>query len=139
LSPHRLQIEVTGTLAMTDSRALDTLRELKALGIGVALDDFGTGYSSPSCLHQMPLSVIKIDRSFTARLEEDRVAYALVAACVTIANEIRYLIVAEGVETEGQAERLRHLGCHHLQGFLFARAMGVEDLEAFVASGLAGS
>lgn len=135
LSPHRLQIEVTETLAMTDRRALDTLRELKALGFGVALDDFGTGYSSLSCLHQMPLSVIKIDRSFTARLEEDRVAYALVAACVTIAKELLYLIVAEGVESEEQAERLRHLGCHHLQGYLFAKAMGVDDLESFVASG----
>ncbi len=134
LSPRRVQIEVTETLAMTDSRALDTLRELKALGIAVALDDFGTGYSSLSCLHQMPLSVIKIDRSFTARLEEDRVAYALIAACVTIAKELRYLIVAEGVETEGQAERLRHLGCHHLQGYLFAKAMDVKDLEAFAES-----
>jgi|CXWL01.1.fsa_nt_gi diguanylate cyclase (GGDEF)-like protein/PAS domain S-box-containing protein len=131
LPPACLRVEVTETLAMVDPRALAALHELKALGIGIALDDFGTGYSSLACLHEMPLDVVKIDRSFVARLEEDPRARALVSACVTIAVAQGFELVAEGVESAAQAGLLARLGCGMLQGHHFAEAMPLAALEAW--------
>ena len=89
------------------------------MGIKVAMDDFGTGYSSLSYLEKMPISCLKIDKSFVAGLGQNPKADILVQAIISIAQGLGLIVVAEGVETEQQAEELTRLGCEHLQGYLF--------------------
>ena len=122
LSPSRLEVEVTETVLIEDAdNALSILRQIRALGVRVALDDFGTGYSSLSYLRHFPFDKIKIDRSFVQELESRRDNQVIVGAIRDIAKGLGMTITAEGVETAGQAARLREAGCEELQGFLFSR------------------
>jgi EAL domain-containing protein (putative c-di-GMP-specific phosphodiesterase class I) len=117
LAPERLRLEVTeGVVQQASAPALRALRELHAAGVGVVLDDFGTGYSSLGRLRDLPLSAVKIDRSFVAGLEHGT---ATVAAMTALAAALDLTAVAEGVETEAQADALRALGCPLAQGYLF--------------------
>jgi EAL domain-containing protein (putative c-di-GMP-specific phosphodiesterase class I) len=125
LPPHRLHIEITETALIQASRSLlSELRDLRALGVGIVLDDFGTGFSSLSLLRDFPVSMVKIDRSFISPLLEDPGALAIVRAVLGMCRDLDVPVVAEGVETEGQAARLEELGCSHVQGFLFGRPQG---------------
>jgi diguanylate cyclase (GGDEF)-like protein/PAS domain S-box-containing protein len=128
LPPHQLHIEITETALIQASRTL--LRDLNALrdlGVGIVLDDFGTGFSSLSLLRDFPVSMVKIDRSFISPLLEDPGALAIVRAVLGMCRDLDVPVVAEGVETEGQAERLEELGCSHVQGFLFGRPQGYDS------------
>jgi diguanylate cyclase (GGDEF)-like protein len=128
-----LELEVTESLLADDAQgAAAQLRELHELGVAIALDDFGTGYSSLAQLRRLPLDVMKIDRSFVADLDHDGSALAIARTIVALAGALGLRVVAEGVETEAQARRLRELGCHELQGYLFARPLPGPELEAFV-------
>ena len=121
-----LTIEVTESAIMRDGpAAIEALRAIRAMGVSVALDDFGTGYSSLSQLRTMPLDVVKIDRSFVAGIEQP-VESALVRAVVDLAQVLWLRIVAEGIETAEQANRLAELGCDYGQGYLFGRPMPPE-------------
>ena len=120
LDPQQLWLEVTESIAVDDD-ALNALKTLRDKGFRIVLDDFGTGYSSLHALGRLPIDIVKIDRSFVASLG-DRSAHALVAAVVSIAEANGLDIVAEGIETEYQAERLVALGCKWGQGYLFGRA-----------------
>jgi EAL domain-containing protein (putative c-di-GMP-specific phosphodiesterase class I) len=127
LPPHQLHIEITETALIQASRSLlRDLNGLRDLGVGIVLDDFGTGFSSLSLLRDFPVSMVKIDRSFVAPLLEDPGALAIVRAVLGMCRDLDVPVVAEGVETEGQAERLQELGCSHVQGFLFGRPQGFE-------------
>ena len=99
---------------------IDTLWELKAIGVTLAIDDFGTGYSSLSYLRRFPVDVLKVDQSFVAGLGPDPEDSTIVAAIVNLANTLELEAIAEGVETFDQLERLRGLGCHLAQGYYFA-------------------
>jgi diguanylate cyclase (GGDEF)-like protein/PAS domain S-box-containing protein len=122
LPPERLHIEITETALIQASRSLiKELHELRAIGVGIVLDDFGTGFSSLSLLRDFPVSMVKIDRSFVTPLLEDRGALAIVRAVLGMCRDLEVPVVAEGVENEGQAERLAELGCSHVQGYLFGR------------------
>jgi EAL domain-containing protein (putative c-di-GMP-specific phosphodiesterase class I) len=124
LAPASLELEITESLAMSDSGATGvTLRALHELGVRLALDDFGTGYSSLASLSQLPLDVIKIDRSFVAGLHDWPVNLAIVRAVVGLAQGLGISVTAEGIEREDQLEALRELGCDRGQGFLFARPL----------------
>ena len=101
------------------------------MGFGVHLDDFGTGYSSLSRLHSLPLTMIKLDRSFISPIGKDDKAHALLRAMVSIGKELDLQMVAEGVETQEQADYLRVLGVTYAQGWLYARAMDSEQLDAW--------
>ncbi len=129
MAPGQLQLEVTESLAAQDERVQTTLRELKALGVRLALDDFGTGYSSLACLHQMPVDTVKVDRSFVKHAETVEYHRVLIEATIRVARTMGMTTVAEGIETEGQAELMRTLTCDRGQGYLFARPLEAAELE----------
>jgi diguanylate cyclase (GGDEF)-like protein/PAS domain S-box-containing protein len=120
--PDRLCLEVTErALAANPAPAATTLKRLSALGVRVSVDDFGTGYSSLASLQYLPLSSLKIDRSFVARLDLDPSDDAMVAAVIGLGHTLGLTVIAEGVETPGQLAKLDRLGCDYAQGYLFAR------------------
>jgi EAL domain-containing protein (putative c-di-GMP-specific phosphodiesterase class I) len=120
LAPSSLGLEVTETVLLHVTPAIVTrIEKLKALGVRVILDDFGTGYSSFQHLKDLPIDIIKIDRSFVANLGRGRHDTAIVSSVISMAAALGLGLVAEGVETERQAELLRDVGCPLAQGFLF--------------------
>jgi len=120
LEPSALGVEVAETVLLHVTPAIVTsLERLKALGVRLVLDDFGTGYSSFQHLKDLPIDLIKIDRSFVATLERGRQDVAIVASVISMAEALGLDVVAEGVEDERQAAVLEHLGCPLAQGFLF--------------------
>ena len=135
IRPQRLQLEVTESLAAQDETVRARLHELKTLGLGLALDDFGTGYSSLSSLHELPVDVVKIDRSFVTLAEESTHHRVLIQATVMVAHSLGMSTVAEGVETAGQVDVLRELGCEKGQGYLFSRPLEYADLTRWLALG----
>jgi EAL domain-containing protein (putative c-di-GMP-specific phosphodiesterase class I) len=133
LPPDRLALEITESLLMHEvGAAIETLRELKALGVRLHLDDFGTGYSSLSYLKRFPLDALKLDRSFIAGLGADTQESAIVAAVVEMARALGLTVIAEGVETEEQLASLRALGCELAQGYYFAAPMPAPAAAAFL-------
>jgi len=128
-----LQLEVTESLAAQDELVRSQLQALQALGLGLALDDFGTGYSSLSSLHQLPVGVVKIDRSFVSQLETSAHHRALVKATVDVAQSLGMGTVAEGIETAGQARLLQGLQCQKGQGYWIGRPMRADLLPAWLA------
>ncbi|MCP4445678.1 MAG: EAL domain-containing protein [Myxococcales bacterium] len=125
-----LELEITESrLIGSESEVIARLVELQATGTKLSLDDFGTGYSSLSQLKRLPIAKLKIDRSFVDGIEHDANNCALVEAIVRIGNDLGLTIVAEGVETQQQAEILRELGANELQGFFFSRPVPPEEIE----------
>ena len=122
LPPAALTLEITESVLMEEVEATaQTLRALKALGVGLSIDDFGTGYSSLSYLKRFPVDVLKIDRSFVDGLGTDAEDHAIVNAVVSLAHALGLNVVAEGVETTCQLQELRRLGCDSAQGYLLGR------------------
>jgi EAL domain-containing protein (putative c-di-GMP-specific phosphodiesterase class I) len=122
IEPSRLLIELTeGSLVPGGSVAQDAMLRLQQAGIATVIDDFGTGYSSLAYLQQLPVSLVKIDRSFVSRLGSSVPASAIVRAVIDLAHAHGHAVTAEGVETEEQADTLRALGCDNAQGWLFGR------------------
>ncbi len=131
LEPSRLCLELTETALLRDqASAADILQRLRALGLGIALDDFGTGFSSLAYLKDLPIDALKLDQRFIAGLPHDRYDAAIVQAVATLARQTGLDVVAEGVETEQQAQALRDCGVVHAQGFLYARALPSDELVA---------
>jgi diguanylate cyclase (GGDEF)-like protein/PAS domain S-box-containing protein len=129
LSPRYLTLEITESLLMKDARLARTrLEALKRLGVQIAIDDFGTGYSSLSYLRDFSFDTLKIDRSFVEGIASGE-GRALLQAIVQLAAALGVRSVAEGVETNDQADALRALGCRFAQGYLFSRPKLVEDLD----------
>ena len=112
---------------------LGVLRQLRSLGVRVVLDDFGTGYSSLAYLRQLPLDTIKIDRSFVTDLDVQDPNVGIVRAVVSLAHGLGITVVAEGIETEEQARRLRELGCDMGQGYVWAHPADPMHIGAFVS------
>jgi EAL domain-containing protein (putative c-di-GMP-specific phosphodiesterase class I) len=133
LRPENLVLEVTESFVLRDEIAgARRLRELRALGVRLAIDDFGTGYSSLSYLRQLPVDVLKIDRSFTSGLGRSEADTALVQAILRLADSLGLNVIAEGVEDAGQREALVALGCAQGQGWHFARAVDAAEMEAML-------
>ncbi len=125
-----LKLEITESSIIKDPKAaLATLEQLNQLGVQICMDDFGTGYSSLSYLHTLPLSTIKIDRSFISRLGNDQSSLAIVRAVTELARHMNLDVVSEGVELQEQAEFLKGLECPYAQGYLFARPMTLEAMK----------
>ncbi|MBT2397935.1 bifunctional diguanylate cyclase/phosphodiesterase [Streptomyces sp. ISL-100] len=128
-----LQLEITEHVLLEDpQRAADTLAGLTGHGVKMSLDDFGTGYSSLVHLRRLPVSELKIDRSFVARLAVDNEDAEIVRCTVDLAHSLGLLVVAEGVEDDETWERLRDLGCDAVQGWLVAAAMPPDEATAWL-------
>ncbi len=128
-----LCLEVTESIVMADiDSTIAILGQLKSLGVGLSIDDFGTGYSSLSHLRRFPLDELKIDRSFVDGLGRNPEDTAIVAAVIAMAHALELRVVAEGVETLEQLERLRTLGCEEVQGYYFSRPLPHDALEEFL-------
>ena len=122
--PELLEIELTESTIMRDTEAVaKTLGKLKQSGIRISIDDFGTGYSSLGQLWRFPIDTLKIDRSFIENLSAESDELAITTAVVTMANQLRLEVVAEGVETADQVQILQQLGCNTAQGHYFYQAL----------------
>lgn len=133
LPAHRLELEVTESLLMEMTIGVEeTLASLSKLGLRIALDDFGTGFSSLSYLRRYHFDKLKIDQSFISDLETNPDSRAIVEAVIKLARDLRMSVAAEGVETKGQFELLRHLSCGEIQGFLAGRPMPPEQFEDYL-------
>ncbi|HUP84402.1 MAG TPA: EAL domain-containing protein [Acidimicrobiales bacterium] len=140
ISAQRLCLEVTESILMEDvAGAVETLRALTEVGVSLSIDDFGTGYSSLAYLKQFELDELKIDKSFVDGLGHDKDDTSIVAAIIALAHALELSVVAEGVETQEQADRLRSLGCEVAQGYFFARPAPAETMSALLAKEAADS
>ena len=136
LAPSQLKLEVTESTVMEHSeKSLKVLSDLDQLGVELSTDDFGTGYSSLSYLQRFPFERLKIDRSFIKIMDSDKKSGAIVKTILMLGENLDIEVVAEGIETVSQLEKLRSLGCTMGQGFLFSRPIDRETAEDFLASG----
>jgi diguanylate cyclase (GGDEF)-like protein/PAS domain S-box-containing protein len=134
--PERLRLEITESLLVRGpEKVIPIMNELAAMGLALALDDFGTGYSSLAYLKKFPISTLKIDRAFVIGLPKEENDCAIAQAIVTMGQQLRQEIVAEGVETVEQMEFLRNLGCDQLQGYLFSPPVTADEFAKMVREG----
>jgi CheY-like chemotaxis protein len=129
LAPRWLEVELTESVMMNDSDYTQMqLNELAALGVSISLDDFGTGYSSLGYLSRFRLDKLKIDQTFVRNITTEPRSAAIARATTALAHGLNLVVVAEGVETEGQLAFLRDMGCDKIQGYLFSRPLPADDL-----------
>jgi diguanylate cyclase (GGDEF)-like protein len=134
VDPSAVCVELTETVLMEDlEQRRSPLSELRDLGLRIALDDFGTGYSSLTYLKRFPVDIIKIDQSFVSGVVVDTHDAAIVQSVIDLAHALGLVVVAEGVESIEQLERLRELGCDQAQGFLFSRARPADEVEPLLS------
>ena len=134
LIPERLIIEITESVTLLDvAETLGAIEHLNRLGVGIALDDFGTGYTSLSYLALLHPKIIKIDRSFVSPPQESARNDTLLETIISLGNKLDVILVAEGIETRTQFERLRHLECALGQGYLFSPAVPANEVKAILA------
>ena len=135
LEPQYLDVELTESLALKDiDHAVMQMQEIKDLGVKLSMDDFGTGYSSLSYIQMLPITLLKLDRSFIMYLEEDEISREIVSAVIRIAKSKKIETIAEGIETVGQGEILKKSGCDYAQGYFFGKPMPAERFEEFLRS-----
>ncbi|MYM81542.1 EAL domain-containing protein [Duganella sp. FT50W] len=136
VQPDQINLEITESLLVRGTdKVIAIMNELVAMGMALALDDFGTGYSSLAYLKKFPISTLKIDRSFVIGLPYEENDCAIARAIVTMAQQLRQEIVAEGVETPEQMSFLRELGCDQLQGYLFSQPVPAAEFAAMLREG----
>jgi diguanylate cyclase (GGDEF)-like protein/PAS domain S-box-containing protein len=125
-----LELEITESLIMDNvGLSIDSLQAIRAMGVTIAIDDFGTGFSSLSYLARFAVDTLKIDRSFVSDMAAGKQGQILVSAIINLAHSLKLNVVAEGVETVEQSDRLRSLGCDELQGFLISKAVPADVFE----------
>jgi diguanylate cyclase (GGDEF)-like protein/PAS domain S-box-containing protein len=128
-----LRLEITESMIMEDAEdATAMLRQLRSLNVQLSIDDFGTGYSSLSYLHRFPVNILKIDRSFVGRMSMDEESMGIVETIITLASKLKLDVVAEGIETDEQWQKLKSLRCHYGQGYLFSRPVSAQAAAALV-------
>jgi diguanylate cyclase (GGDEF)-like protein len=130
-----VQLEITESMIIRDvDRAVELMHQLKQLGLKLAIDDFGTGYSSLSYLHRFPTDTLKIDQSFVGRMDNSQDDREIVHTIIALGQKLNMDLVAEGIETESQLNRLRMMGCKRGQGYLFSRPLGQAAATAVLAN-----
>jgi diguanylate cyclase (GGDEF)-like protein len=131
--PPEIDIEITESTAMEDiAGSIEKLHALYGLGMNIAIDDFGTGYSSLAYLAKLPAHLLKIDRVFISSMLDDPDQMTLVSTMISLAHTMHMKVIAEGVETQEQANMLRLLRCDQMQGFLIAKPMPFEEMTAYI-------
>jgi EAL domain-containing protein (putative c-di-GMP-specific phosphodiesterase class I) len=136
LHPSHLILEITENFMVeSPENAGDRLRELKALGVRISIDDFGTGYSSLAMLQDLPIDILKIDKAFVDHIADDPRRTAFAQAIIRLGKTLGLELVAEGVETRAQSERLNSLGCSIAQGFFFSKPVSAEDIRTMLRTG----
>ncbi|AXU51175.1 EAL domain-containing protein [Clostridioides difficile] len=128
LSSDLIEIEITETVAINELNILkNILNELRKYGFSISMDDFGTGYSSISCLRDMPIDILKLDKSFLDGIEHDERSRNIAKSIVSLAKSLDLVVIIEGVESKEQAELMKQFGCDLVQGFYFARPMPAKN------------
>ena len=135
LSASGLQIETTEGSLMTGTITIETLEELRRIGVRLAIDDFGTGYSSLSYVSRLPIDALKIDRAFVEDLCNSEKARAVCRGVITLANSLTIDVIAEGIETPEQLDALLDLGCYKGQGYFFAKPGDLLTTAAVLSKG----
>lgn len=130
----QLEFELTETAVLSNPELVKkTLTEIHELGVKISLDDFGTGYSALVHVQEFPISIVKIDKSFVQRMDVDRSAKTIVESIISFAHRLKLEVVGEGIEQVEQLDALRQMGCEQGQGYLFAKALPLEQFVGFVA------
>jgi len=133
LPPKMLELEITEDTIMADpKRSREVLMRLDAMRVWLAVDDFGTGYSSLAYLKQLPVTTLKVDRSFVMSMESDEDDAVIVRSTIALGRNLGLRVVAEGVESESALNELRDLGCDFAQGFHLSRPLPAAELERWV-------
>ena len=133
LPPSQLEIEITESVMIESAeKALQSISEIKAMGIKIAIDDFGTGYSSLSYLYKFPADLIKVDKSFIDTMNSSDSSKQYVAAIISIGHIMHFKVISEGVEQADQLDTLRSIGCDYIQGFIWGRPIDPEEAEKLV-------
>ena len=128
-----LKLELTESILMDDvSSVIDTLNQMKGLNLKISIDDFGTGYSSLSYLHRFPIDTLKVDRSFVMNIDDLGEDHAIVETIITLGHHLGMDVIAEGIETAGQAQKLTALSCEYGQGYFFAKPLPAKEAEALL-------
>ena len=138
MNPSLLELEITeSTMMQNTEKTVQTLVELRSMGIRVAIDDFGIAYSSLSHLKRFPIDIIKIDRSFVKDIPGDNADEAIIEAIIAMSKSLKMAVVAEGVETAKQVQFLRERGCNQMQGYFFSRPIPANDFAKLMHKNLA--
>lgn len=133
MNPECLELEITESVLIGEAdAALESLYQLKSLGVRLSVDDFGTGYSGLSYLTQMPIDALKIDQRFVREIDNGYQGKAIVKGIVSMALSIGLKVTAEGVESADQAFFLRDLGCHEGQGYLYSKPLSSGDMGQYL-------
>jgi len=133
IEPSMIELELTENVMLDNSTgSIDKIKALEAFGVRIALDDFGTGYSSLSYLKHLPVSIIKIDRSFISDLKNNQNSQMIVKTIIAIAKSLGLTVVAEGVETQVELDMLQELDCDYYQGYFCEKALPAPKLEEFL-------
>jgi EAL domain-containing protein (putative c-di-GMP-specific phosphodiesterase class I) len=131
INPTRLKLELTESMAIDNPKdTIDKMNQLREIGVRFSMDDFGTGYSSLSSLKKLPIEQLKIDQSFVRDISTDSDDAVIVQTIIAMAKNMGLKIIAEGVETQEQCLFLKQHGCQHFQGYLFSKAVPIEQFEA---------
>ena len=133
-APHRLKLELTESLLVDDVEGtIVKMQRLKDAGVRFSLDDFGTGYSSLSYLHRLPLSTLKIDKSFVRDAPHGQQGAVIARTILALGNALELVVLAEGVETAEQYDFIAAAGCGEFQGYLYSRPLPEAALAQFIA------
>lgn len=136
LQPKHVKLEVTESSVIRDiDLAINTLQKLRDVGFDISMDDFGTGYSSLSCLKKLPISSLKIDRSFVVDLPSDRRARSIAKAIITMSHDMGIKVIAEGIENQAQLDFFRTIDCDEIQGFFFSPPISQNEMEELLKKG----
>ena len=135
IKPTSIKLEITESILIRDTDELrKVFYDLKEIGVKLALDDFGTGYSSFGCMKDLPLDIIKLDRSLISNMVMDEREQMIAESMITIIHGLGIQVVAEGVETREQLEFLKKYGCDFIQGYFFSRPLAADDFEEYYFS-----
>ena len=135
IEPRLVELELTESVLMQNvDDVLQTVEDIKALGVSLAIDDFGTGFSSLSYLRRFPIDRLKIDKTFVRDIERTPVNESISRAIVVLASSLSLDIIAEGIETQSEKSMLEQMGCTEGQGYLFAKPLSADDIVAWFTS-----